>query len=468
MLLGMNPSRKSLTHRLNCSFIGSDGADMGLKISPDGTYSGLAGRAQRNETEVAWVMYRLDFFASEHKLPGIPLPIGMAADVVIFMKKRPSSTSPLGLVDMCAGNFDLITVEFLFISFFFFGVTLAFTTRPTSRVGVMMRNIIDNLYRSVFAIIDQENFEAANDPSRVAVLFFNIFLLFGIHGIAFGLIGSDLVTDVDHPIVESLDEFSNTSFVQPKVMGNWLIMNVLEKTGSSSELWPLKQAIEANREKNVVYINEGGLSGEVIGYDKALIVPEIMRRYGNAAACTYAPDVRKQLAASKNSFAQGIFVALMNSMIDPVLREMLEFFTLTVVEAGDPEGISRQALISELAPDVSMEEDMIRMRHECFEGFKHEHRSPGSFQLELYEPLFRAVGIMFAIAILILMAERMIGKFFPNMGRNRSLRRSRKVRHRSAQHVRLIRRQEANIVRPSSAPTTTTRTADSYQHSCIK
>ena len=43
------------------------------------------------------------------------------------------------------------------------------------------------LRQSLFAIFDQENFEAENESSRVAVLFFNLFLLFGIHDITHSL-----------------------------------------------------------------------------------------------------------------------------------------------------------------------------------------------------------------------------------------------------------------------------------------
>lgn len=410
-ILGQRKNQLSLAYRLNCSFTGSDGNDIGSDINQTtGAYSGLIGRAQRNDTEVAAFLYRMDYFHAEYPLPGIPVSLGWSADVVIFMQKNGSHTGSLSLIELCIGNFDAITVQFILISFFIFSVTLAFTGNPSFSVKSLVNNIIDNMYRSVFAIIDQENFDADDDHARIAVLFFNLFLLFGIHGIMFGLIGSDLVTDIDPPIIQSLDEFSNDSFVQPKILKTWWLLPVLEKTRNGSELWPLKQAVEAHAEDNILavpldMVGMQALIGRLNGYDKALILPHIFTLHTRGLACQFAPEMMKGFATSDHSFAQGVFATLLNFNIDPVLREMIEFLLMTQAEVGMELAMTRYAVSHRLIPDVVHDEDRFNKTNKCLEGFKHENRHPEPFYLHTYRPLFELAGYLIAFAFIILMTE---------------------------------------------------------------
>jgi hypothetical protein len=329
------------------------------------------------------------------------------------MQKNASHNGTLSLIELCIGNFDAITVQFILISFFIFSVTLAFTANPSFSVRSLVSNIIDNMYRSVFAIIDQENFDADDDHARIAVLFFNLFLLFGIHGIMFGLIGSDLVTDIDPPIIQSLDEFSNESFVQPKILKTWWLLPVLEKTRNGSELWPLKQAIEAHADENIVSVPSDfvvGLSEMTSrlmkGYDKALILPHVFIRYTRSLACQYAPEMMKGFATSDHSFAQGVFATLINFNIDPVLREMIEFVLMTQAEIGLQSGLIKNSPSHRLAPNpTDQDEDRINKTNRCLEGFKHENRPPRDLELETYRPLFVFGGYLFAFAFVIHLIE---------------------------------------------------------------
>lgn len=241
-----------VSNRMNCSVLPIDLSNIGLNIDANGSYDGALGMIQRHEIDGVLYMYRSDYFTVQ---PGFIATFGLSTDVVITMQKRKYSISTLGLIQLWTSSYDTITVSYVLISIFLFLTTVSFCCSPSLRVSVLIRNMSGNLHRSIFAIIDQENFDDVNTASNAAVLFFNLFLLFAIHGIMFGCMGADLISVTDYPVYESLDEFSNTSSVQPTVFSTLWLPAVFKRISPGSELWPLKHAVEAHRQQNMVMIN---------------------------------------------------------------------------------------------------------------------------------------------------------------------------------------------------------------------
>ena len=381
--------------KMNCSFIEADFSSVG--VYSNGSYDGLVGMIQRDEMDTIAFMYRSDFF---DVVPGFMLSAGMPADVVIVMKKNASTVETLGLISLWSSSFDTITISYVLISIFMLITVLSFASGPTFSVATLLRNMSSNLRRSLFAIFDQENFEAENESSRVAVLFFNLFLLFGIHGLMLGCLGADLVSVVDHPIYESLDEFSNTSHVQPTVMSNLWLMPVLEKTRPESDLWPLKLAVDADPDHNVMKVSLQNkeksmatlmkLTGDIASGKRALIVPKYVMISSHEILCTLLPERAKDFVSSKSSFGHGLLVSLMSYKINPALRTFMEYQQMTNIETGQGRGLIRMIYKTRVLPTMtSGDEGWSKDKNKCFEGFKQETRGPVVFGMGLFAPMFK-------------------------------------------------------------------------------
>ena len=401
---------------MNCTIVWADFSKLGISIN--GTYDGIAGKIQRNELDFMTYFYRFDFF---DVAPGFMLSVGLPADVVIMMKKNSSDSFNFDLIGLWSSSFDIITVAYVLISIYLYITVLSFATRPTFSVPILLRNMSENLRRSLFAIFDQENFEGENESSRIAILFFNLFLLFGIHGIMLGCMGSDLVSTVDYPIYESLDEFSNTSRVQPTVLANLWLMPVLEKTGPGSELWPLKQAVEAHPDTNVIKVNaqdETGsmqtvlaLTGEIATQTRAAILPRFALEYAHDILCTLLPERMKDFVYSKKSFANSVLISPMSYKIDPALRMFLEYNIMTMMETGMLQAITRMIYLTKIASSMPADDKTWSLnKNKCFEGFKRGTKDPEVFDMELYAPIFQQLAIACSIGLIILVVEICVQK----------------------------------------------------------
>ena len=397
--------------RINCTIVWLDFTKLGVCVN--GTYDGIAGKIQRNELDAMTYFYRFDFFDTA---PGFMLSVGLPADVVIIMQKNASAVINYDLIGLWSSSFDIITVAYVLISIYLFITVLSFATRPTFSVPILLRNMSENLRRSLFAIFDQENFEARNESSRIAIFFFNLFLLFGIHGIMLGCMGSDLVSVVDHPIYESLDEFSNSSWVQPTVTSALWLLPVLEKTGPGSELWPLKQAVVAHPDKNVIWINVKDetatmqamlqLTGEIATGKRAAIVPRFALDYCNDILCTVLPERMKDFVYSKNSFTNSVLISPMSFKIDPALRTFIEYTFMTLAETGILLGITRTIYATKIISSMPADDKNWSLnKNKCLEGFKQGTRPSSVFDMALYAPIFQQLAIACSIGLIILIIE---------------------------------------------------------------
>lgn len=399
---------------MNCTLVSTDFLNSGLSMDANGSYDGMAGMIQRDEIDVTPYLYRSDFFVNP---PGLQQPTGVPADVDIIMKKNKSVTVSPGLIEVWSSEFDLITVQFIFISIFMFITVLSFTSSPSFEVTVIINSMWRNFQKSVLAIMDQENFEAEDAASRISVLFFNLFLLFAVHGILFGVIGAEMVFDVDHPIYESLGEFSNESWVQPTVIHNLWLLPVLEKTEPGSSLWPLKEAVFAHPETNLLKFEikdqyalaaaATKLFDDVHAGTRALIVPRFIAENTRDILCTLFPERMKEFSQSKNAFAEGILVTLMSYKIHPLLRKFIGYLTLTSLETGLSKGTFRMIHLRIYEGNTIDKSDTAWQlkKNKCLEGFLHEKMEPAAFGIPLFAPIFWQLAIALVGALIVLITE---------------------------------------------------------------
>ena len=447
-----------------------DFSNTGTTIDANRSWDGLLGMIQRDEFDSVAYVYRSDYFEVQ---PGNLITTGYPADVAIVMKKNASTIMAVELISLWLTSFDIITVSYVMISIFLFITVLAFASGPTFSVTTLLRNMSSNLRRSLFAISDQENFEAENESSRVAVLFFNLFLLFGIHGIMLGCLGADLlsvVSVVDYPIYESLNEFSNTSHVQPTVMKNLWLLPILAKTGLGSELWPLKQAVDADPHNNIVEVNWDNemltnmvvsrVSGEMSAGTRALIFPLFALELAHDIMCTLMAERMRDFVYSKQSFAQGVLAQVISFKADPVLRRVMEYFGRTSTETGLMQGMVRLIHTQQVASSMpTTDVYWLRRKHACLERFKWDTRGAEVFGIGSFAPFFELFLKVSGIALIVMIAEKCCKKIANCRKRKKTAeegeekvmrRKQRAISSRDSVTKLPTKTEKGNRVRPSS------------------
>ena len=209
-----------IIRHMNCTLIGLPYMNTG-QIDANGSYDGIAGYVQRNEIDLLMMFYRLDFFSI---VIGHFTTQGFPADVLIVSRKNASHTENYSLLGLWMSSFDYITVAYVLISVFLFLTVFTMTESllilrsNESLLTRVLKKTHVNIFKVFFSFVDQENFDASSNSGRIMVWFFNLFLLFFVHGFVLGSMGADLVALIDPPVINSMYEFSNTSHTQPVVI----------------------------------------------------------------------------------------------------------------------------------------------------------------------------------------------------------------------------------------------------------
>jgi hypothetical protein len=400
--------------RMNCSVIGME-VEAGI-LDSNGSYSGTAGILQRNEADIVISIFRTDFF---EKVIGFTLTHGTPADVTIISRKKDTYKVEVGLIRLWFSSFDSASLWCLIISMFMFLMMfhatqhlIPDTTDGFTPTKAMITKLGNNLYLMFGAFIDQENFNAQNVSGRLLVWAFNVFLLFGLHGIVFGAMGADLVAWIDPPVIESLKEFTPTSYPKPAIIKQYWLLPVLEKSGPKTELYDVKHIIYGNPDECIDafdpasditaapptlnrtfhYINDS---------KKAYLLPNDVYERFKPILCDVMPEHAHNLGNSKHLIAPGVFAPVVSRSIDPALRHWYNYKFGTSIETGQ-----RQAGFSVMAKIFTP-----RFTGKPYAGrtcdISEPHSEPiQAFNLGSYVSSMCACIIMLCISSLILIAEK--------------------------------------------------------------
>ena len=389
----LRPFAKKL-QQMNCSFVIGRWTGAG-SLQANDSYDGCAGMIQRNEVDTMTGFFRSDFFSV---LPGFVASTGMPADVLIISHKNSSIEKQMALVEVWMSAFDPISIQYSIICIIIFVVIHSICTIHSLSVPSFLRHCLSGCYEVVAALLDQEHFDPRSFSSRVIVLFFNLFVFFGVHCITMGSLNADLVAFIDPPVIEELSEFSNTSYTQPVIIQNLYLPPVLEKATTGSELWNLKQVLDAHPEENRAAMRSDDsewstqqVSKLLDGLDKskkALLAPCSTVRRLRPIGCLLKPDLMQQIATSKKTFANSVFLLLMSRTIDPDLRKVFEYLMMTAAETEIYEGVIRSTV--RFMKENSMSESRTS---DCDKAPQRQH-DPQPFSSATFEPIF--LGYYFA------------------------------------------------------------------------
>lgn len=282
--------------RFNCFYVKAP-LDTG-SLQPNRSYSGIAGMLQWNEVDIAVFYYRTDFF---EETIGFPCLHGFPADITILSRQedRLHYNNTGCLAELWFSGIDALTMEYMFFCLYIFSF-LHLMTQLLFVIGTkdfivstrMAKRLSENVYQTLTSLIDRGSFDPQS--GNLIVFALNVFVVFFVHGIVFGCIGAGLVSWIDPPVINSLDEFTNTSKPKPTILKQGWLLPVVEKSGPGHEFYHLKQLIHENPEESLL-VSPADLQNvpsfftealqSMVANEKALMSPDYYADYIEQMMC---------------------------------------------------------------------------------------------------------------------------------------------------------------------------------------
>ena len=240
---------------MNCSIAYQEWTSVGKEDS-NGSYDGAIGYIQRNENDITGLLFPTDMFRMQ---PAFVATSGLTGGAVIVSKKNETQTQRLTLLRLWANSFDAITAEYVLIVVFLFVAVLSFiVSEKRLDAGRWMVNCMSNCCKATIALIGHGSLDPIDESGRIAVLFFNFFILFAVNGITLSTFGADLVYEIDPPIIESVDEFTIDSYTQPAVVKQLYFLEAMQKAEPGSPFWRLNQIVQSHANVSIWDVDING------------------------------------------------------------------------------------------------------------------------------------------------------------------------------------------------------------------
>ena len=395
---------------MNCSMVFQEWTSVGKEDS-NGSFDGVIGYLQRNENDITIGLFPTDMF---RKQPGLMVTTGQTGSAVIVSKKNETLTETLPLLRLWANGFDAITADYFLIVVFLFVVVLSFiVSKKRLDAGGWMVNYISNCCNAIIALIGHGSLNPMEESGRIAVLFFNFFILFAIRGIMLSTFSADLVYEIDPPIIESVDEFTNDSYTQPAVVKQLYFLEAMQKAEPGSSFWRLNQIVQSHpnvsiwdfdinsdmdqlRKKAYRYVSD------VDDSRSALLTDELTWPSIKMALCTMRPEIVKHIRSSRSFRNTAPVVMLMSYQIDPDLRKVHEHMVSLARQSA-----LWSAVINNIYPPMLMTYTATpaSVVRDCEMGTTHEPHEHENFKFETFEPIFRGFAAALALSLITFMFE---------------------------------------------------------------
>ena len=325
--------------KLNCTIVITKSDEFGYPMD-NGSYTGLIGKVQRQETDLMFIAVRPDSLPHEPALIG---PMLLKADAAIISGKSKKNRVTREILDFVI-DVDPLVYAYFGISVIVFSVcyTISIVVSKENEgedwdALTVGKDFLKTIWESCAAVLDEEQFSPFNYSSRILTLFFTLGLFFGIYGIFLNNVGADLIRRNGPPNIDSLEYFANNiTHTKPVVVKKLYLLNLLKSEPRDSTLGRLWSLMEKEQNETVfdvdfdrlnagdeeyrmqVFAKATDLLWEVQNRKKALIMPRSMATNGKRIACTMNPVNISRLYISKESFAEGTLNTLMSHGIHPL------------------------------------------------------------------------------------------------------------------------------------------------------
>ena len=384
--------------KLNCTTFTSKVDDFGYLLD-NGSYTGMIGMVQRQESDLMFVGVRPDSLPNQPALIG---PMLLEADAAIVSgksKQHRITREILALVN----DIDPLVYTYLIISIIVFSV--CYTTSIILELSrqneaddqvpetedwdalTVAKCFFKTICESCGAVFGGEQFSPDDNSSRILNLFFTLGLFFGIYGMFLNNIGADLIRRNGPPNIDSINYFTNNiTHTKPVMVKRLYLLNILKSEPRNSTLGKLWFLMEKEQNETVLDVDKDRLEAgdevyrmqvfgkltdllwEVQTRKKAIIIPRSFARSSKMIGCTGNPVNISRLYISKESFAAGTLNILMSHGIHPEIRKIIEYFGRAWNEAFLMEGLRRTTVldVGDLAPGTNAKLDFSALQ--CIEN----------------------------------------------------------------------------------------------------
>ena len=355
-------SLRDTIKKLNCTMFQSKGDDFGYPLD-NGSYTGLIGIVQRQESDVMIIAVRPDSLPHEPALIG---PMMLEADAAIISGKPKQHHVSREILDLVK-DIDPLVHTYFIISIIVFSAcyTMSILLCKENETEdwdplTVEKYFFKSIWESCAAVLDEEQFSPETYSSRILASLFTLSLFFGIYGMFLNKVGADLIRRNGPPNIDSIDYFlNNITHTKPVIINNLYLSNLLKNEPKDSTLGRLWSLMEKDQSEAVLDIDYDRLNAgeetyrmevyskltdvlwQVQTRKKAIIVPRSIARNGKMFGCTMNPVNISRLYLSKESFAAGTLNTLMSHGIHPEIRKIFEYFGRAWNEAALMEGVGR-------------------------------------------------------------------------------------------------------------------------------
>ena len=360
-----------LKNTLNCTIFTNKVSVVGYPLD-NGSYTGMIGMVQRQESDLMLIAVRPDSLPHEPALIG---PMVLEADAAIISGKSKKQRINREILDL-AKDVDPLVYTYLVISITVFSVcytasiVLELSKENETEEGdaktdelyalTIAKHFLKTIWESCGAVIGGEQFSPDDNSSRILALFFTLGLFFGVYGMFLNNVGADLIRKNGPPNIDSIDYFiNNITHTKPVILKKLYLLNLLKSEPKNSTLGKLWSLMEKEQNDTVLDIDQKRLEAgdqtyrmeaftkitdflwEIQTRKKALIMPRSFAINGKMVGCTMNPVNMSRLYISKESFAAGTLNTLMSHAIHPKIRKIFEYFGRAYHEAALMDGMAR-------------------------------------------------------------------------------------------------------------------------------
>jgi len=322
----------------NCTFIFQDlGGEFG---EPDehGNYSGLIGRVQRHEFDMAINWIRIDNLDYEPVIVG---PIFSSADVAIISGRHSSNISFQNIIESNS-TMKSIVVLYSAIIFIILYSTLVLIKVFNKNAKIRKRTSSLNVIRTVFKTAKRimyyfigRNYNSfqENTSWRILIIIITISHFVIITGYHKNLVKVDMTVIRAPSEIDSLRDLLERKDVSPMVFKLLHVNRIASKSDPNSDLGRFAARIhETNSSMVQIDLNEGiqvlgklrekGL--QIIQHKTALCIPRIGYDIYLKLICSFEPEFASQMRISQHSFAHGSLAFFYSKAIKASLRKYFD------------------------------------------------------------------------------------------------------------------------------------------------
>lgn len=386
----------------------------------NGTYDGMIGCVQRNETSCMMQFVRYDSTPFE---PGTFVPFPAFADVPKIYTERPKRIDPTTAdILILWTNFDTESWEYLLILF----VLSFFIWIFMNRIMESECNASKFLWICFGLKVQQFNLSISKVSScTILVSSISLSILYGYHYVLFNTLSSDLTVTTAPQSIDSLYDLlydSRYGNVTPRISTMFNMYNTLSRSRNGTDEHVLFMRIMRNENESVTVVDTTNLGTnarvslntfESVSKGKSVFIENnmLMKFVLRDGSCYTNPIMTMNMMETKDIISPSAVAVLISKYTSEHFKKLFEYRTLTLSEFSLYDGLMKthSGLMYESLLGPSKDQIKEMMCKETFDGTSSYEDLDIPWEPFKVAPFRRALNIYFTIifiSIIVLIIEK--------------------------------------------------------------